>query len=88
MRFPIDAVFFDRQGFVTKVAADLRPWRIAWSGRAYTCLELASGGAAQYGFRVGQRRACFARDAIVGRRKMDLRHPPRLVSYIVPGRRV
>jgi uncharacterized membrane protein (UPF0127 family) len=88
MRFPIDAVFFDRQGFVTKVAVHLRPWRFAWSGRAHACLELASGGAARYGFRVGQRRARFAHDAIVGRRTIDLRHPPRLISYTIPGRRV
>jgi len=67
MRFPIDAVFFDRRGRVTKLAVDLQPWRFAWSGRAHACLELASGGAARHGFRAGQTLACFAHDAIVGR---------------------
>jgi uncharacterized membrane protein (UPF0127 family) len=67
MRFPIDAVFFDRQGLVTKLAVHVRPWRIAWAARAQACLELASGGAARHGFRVGQTLACFAHDAIAGR---------------------
>ena len=31
MRFPIDAVFLDRADRVVKVAANLRPWRIAGS---------------------------------------------------------
>jgi uncharacterized membrane protein (UPF0127 family) len=55
MRFPIDAVFLDRQGLVTKVVVHLTPWRFAWGGRANACLELASGGAARHGFRVGQK---------------------------------
>jgi uncharacterized membrane protein (UPF0127 family) len=64
MRFPIDAVFFDPEGLVTQLTVHLKPWRFAWGGRAQACLELASGGAARHGFRVGQKLACFARDAI------------------------
>jgi uncharacterized membrane protein (UPF0127 family) len=56
MRFPIDAVFLDRQGLVTNVAVHVPPWRLAWGGRgAHACLELAAGGAARHGFRVGQK---------------------------------
>jgi uncharacterized membrane protein (UPF0127 family) len=74
MRFPIDAVFFDRQGLVTKLAVHIKPWRFAWGGRAHACLELASGGAARHGFRVSQMCASLAHDAIVGRRTLGLRH--------------
>jgi uncharacterized membrane protein (UPF0127 family) len=29
MRFPIDVVFVDRQGFALKIVRNLQPWRIA-----------------------------------------------------------
>jgi uncharacterized membrane protein (UPF0127 family) len=74
MRFPLDAVFFDRDGVVTKLAVHLRPWRFAWGGRAHACLELASGGAARHGFSLGQKLTCVAHDALVGRGTIDLRH--------------
>lgn len=47
MRFPIDAVFFDRNGVVTGVSRNVRPWTgIAWGGRgSHSVLELAVGGA-------------------------------------------
>jgi uncharacterized membrane protein (UPF0127 family) len=43
MRFPIDVVFVDRQGYAVKVVRNLRPWRmaIATSGRAV--IEMAAG---------------------------------------------
>ena len=45
MRFAIDAVFVAADGRVTKIAANLKPWRVVWWARgARDCLELAAGG--------------------------------------------
>jgi uncharacterized membrane protein (UPF0127 family) len=43
MRFAIDAAFVDRQGRILRVAANLRPWRIAIALRAYAVIELPAG---------------------------------------------
>ncbi len=46
MRFPIDIVFLDRDGRVSKIDHNLKPWRlssIVW--RARMALELAAGAA-------------------------------------------
>lgn len=54
MRFPIDAVFVSADGTVTKVVADLAPWRVVWWARgARDCLELPAGAAAAADVRVG-----------------------------------
>jgi uncharacterized protein len=54
MRFPIDAVFVDAEGCVTKVVPDLRPWRVVWWARgARDCLELPAGAAARSDTRAG-----------------------------------
>lgn len=47
MRFPIDAVFFDRAGTVTRVARNVRPWRgLAFGGRgAHAVIEMRAGDA-------------------------------------------
>lgn len=47
VRFPIDAVFYDRDGTVTKVARRLRPWvGLAFGGRrARGVVELPAGAA-------------------------------------------
>ena len=34
MRFPIDVVFVDRQGFAVKIVRNLQPWRIALAAGA------------------------------------------------------
>jgi uncharacterized membrane protein (UPF0127 family) len=72
MQFPIDAVFFDRSGCITSRVENLLPWRFAWGGRGNSCLELAAGGAERHGFHIGRRMPCFTRDAIAGRRTIDL----------------
>ena len=46
MRFPIDAVFLDRELVVVGVARELRPWRVAARRGARSVLELAAGAAA------------------------------------------
>lgn len=55
MRFPIDAVFYDKDGVVTRVAPRLRRWTgIAFGGRgAKGVVELPAGAAAD--LRVGDR---------------------------------
>ena len=48
MRFPIDAVFYDREVRVTKVATNVKPWvGIAFGGRgAHGVIEMPVGSAA------------------------------------------
>ena len=46
MRFPIDAVFCDRDLRVVKVSRHLKPWRTAAARGAKIVIELASGAAA------------------------------------------
>lgn len=54
MRYPIDAVFVDADGRVTKVVPNLRPWRVVWwAPRARDCLELRAGAATASGTQVG-----------------------------------
>jgi uncharacterized membrane protein (UPF0127 family) len=43
MRFPIDVVFVDRQGYAVKVVRNLRPWRIALSFGGSAVIEMAAG---------------------------------------------
>lgn len=47
MRFAIDAVFFDAERQVTRVARGVRPWiGMAWGGRgAFGVIELPAGAA-------------------------------------------
>ena len=55
MRFPIDAVFLDADLRVVKIAADLRPWRMAAARGAKSVVEIAAGEAARRGLNVGDR---------------------------------
>ncbi len=55
MRFPIDAVFLDRDGSVLKVRSHLRPWRVAGARGAHATLELAAGEAIRRGIDQGDR---------------------------------
>lgn len=44
MRFPIDVVFVDRAGQITRTISRLGRWRIAWAPRGTRdCLELRAG---------------------------------------------
>ena len=43
MRFDIDVLFLDRKKRVVKVVRRLRPWRIAFSWRGRSVLELPAG---------------------------------------------
>ena len=55
MRFPIDAVFLDRDLRVVKVASDLQPWRASGSRGAKAVLEIPAGEASRRGLTVGDR---------------------------------
>ena len=55
MRFPIDAVFVDRDMKVVGVAPRLRPWRWARRPRARAVLELSAGESERRGVRIGER---------------------------------
>ena len=55
MRFPIDAVFLDRELRVLRVAAGLHPWRMASKRGAKAVLELPAGRCARVGIAVGNR---------------------------------
>ncbi|GAC1494979.1 MAG: hypothetical protein NVS1B1_12920 [Candidatus Limnocylindrales bacterium] len=54
MRFPIDAIFLDRDGRVIKIAAQLRPWVPMVAARgARDVVELAAGTCARTGTQAG-----------------------------------
>lgn len=53
MRFPIDVAFVTRDGAVTKIAASVKPWRIALQWGAFAVLEMQAGSFAAAGLRPG-----------------------------------
>lgn len=55
MRMAIDAVFLDKQFRVTKVRANLAPFRMAASLRAHSVLELTPGTIGRSRTKVGDR---------------------------------
>jgi uncharacterized protein len=55
MRFPIDAVFLDRDLTVVRIVSDLRPWRVAACRGSKAVLELAAGESRRRGLRPGTR---------------------------------
>jgi uncharacterized membrane protein (UPF0127 family) len=54
MRFPIDAVFLDRELVVLRVVPRLRPWRAAMRRGSKLVLELAAGESDRRGIRPGE----------------------------------
>jgi uncharacterized protein len=53
MRFPIDAVFLDREWRVVGIAGDVPPWRTAARRGAKAVLELPAGESARRGLALG-----------------------------------
>jgi len=54
MPYAIDAVFVNSEGRVTKLAENLKPWRVVWWARgARDCLEVPAGTVAATGTSVG-----------------------------------
>jgi uncharacterized membrane protein (UPF0127 family) len=57
VRFPIDAVFLDKELTVLAVESGMKPWRVAWKRRAHAVLELAAGQCERLSVRPGDRLA-------------------------------
>lgn len=58
MRFPLDLLFFARDGRVVSRRTGVRPWRLAWGGvDAWGVLEMQSGWFPWPGLRDGERLA-------------------------------
>ena len=55
MRFPIDAVFLDRDWRVVGISDDVRPWRARGRRGAKAVLELPAGESSRRGLAVGDR---------------------------------
>jgi uncharacterized membrane protein (UPF0127 family) len=55
MRFAIDVVFLDREGYAVKIVRNLVPWRIAVSPRAHAVVEMAAGTLEHLDLSVGDR---------------------------------
>jgi hypothetical protein len=55
MRFAIDVVFVDRDGYALKIVRDVRPWRIALAAGAHAVVEMAAGSLAAGDLVVGDR---------------------------------
>jgi uncharacterized membrane protein (UPF0127 family) len=55
MRFAIDVVFLDREGYAVKIVRDLAPWRIAVAARAHSVVEMAAGSLAHLDLVTGDR---------------------------------
>jgi len=54
MKFPIDAVFLDREHRVLRIYHSIQPWRMTPIVRgAHSCLEIAAGRAVEVGLREG-----------------------------------
>ncbi len=71
VRFPIDAVFIDREGTVVKVAPRVRPWiGLAMAGGAHATIELEAGAAERFKLAPGDRLVLKAQ-AGVGSRTGD-----------------
>jgi uncharacterized protein len=57
VRFPIDAVFLDRDMQVMKISHEMKPWRLAGFWGASSVLELAAGECRRLGVETGDRLA-------------------------------
>jgi len=55
MRFPIDAMFINREGVVGRIVRDLVPWRIAICWSAHAVIEVAGGTLGVRDVRTGDR---------------------------------
>ena len=64
LRYPVDAVFLDRDLRVIDVVADLKPWRFAMRHRADAVLELGAGAAARAGLRPGDQLGWGSHDEV------------------------
>jgi uncharacterized protein len=80
MRFTIDAVFIDRENRIVKVAAELRPWRMAACRGSRAVLELPAGEAARRGIRPGVSLTQVWRSEPASRRRPQAPPSPRATT--------
>jgi uncharacterized membrane protein (UPF0127 family) len=80
MRFTIDAVFIDRENRIVKVAAELRPWRMAACRGSRAVLELPAGDAARRGMRPGVSLTQVWRSEPASRRRPQAPPSPRATT--------
>ena len=80
MRFTIDAVFLDRDNRIVKVAAELRPWRMAACRGSRAVLELSAGEAARRGMRPGVSLTQVWRSEPASRRRPQAPPSPRATT--------
>jgi uncharacterized protein len=66
MKFPIDAIFVDRDGVVVRVVENLAAWRVAAAWGAHAVIELAGGCVNGCDIRVGDRLYLAAEPAPAG----------------------
>ena len=66
MRFPIDAVFVNREGVVVRVVADMGPWKMAAAWRAHAVIELPAGSLRTHDVRTGDRLYLAAERSVTG----------------------
>ena len=89
MRFPIDVVFVDRQGYAVKVVRNLRPWRIALAAGGRAVIEMAAGslrwGQVVLGDRLYLAPAAAATRSENRREREDRRDTPKTLSACAVG---
>jgi uncharacterized protein len=86
MRFPIDALFLDRELRVLQIVERLRPWRMASKRGARAVLELSAGESVRRGVHVGdqlQLRDRHARE-LTGEGSPDTYEPPSATQADAP----
>lgn len=66
MRFPIDAVFVNREGMVVRVVTDMGPWKMAAAWRAHAVIELPAGALRTHDVRAGDRLYLAAQRSVAG----------------------
>jgi uncharacterized protein len=55
VRFPIDAIFLDKEMTIVSIAHGLKPWRFAGARKTKSVLELAAGECKRLGLERGDR---------------------------------
>ena len=55
MRFAIDVVFLDADGYAVKLVSDVAPWRMTASARARSVIEMAAGSLRRHAIALGDR---------------------------------
>ena len=55
MRFAIDVVFLDRNGYAVKLVSDVAPWRMTLAVGARTVVELPAGSLRRHAVALGDR---------------------------------